>query len=186
MPQTDFFAMPEDEERLIRFAFDMGMEAVPDIRYDDHTIVVISKWEAFCKFRHQTQLFFLFSNDTLQSQFQTVEIDGTGEYVIAQKYGGPYIFFLNYSPIKKDDKFEIPGGMISYYPTYYDSLTGNPEKPSGEFKRLFKSLNDEIKRNAKLIQEKCFDGGMRNYWVTENTEESIRNGAELGIEDSTM
>ena len=182
MPQTDFLGMPEDEERIIRHAFAQGMEIVPDLSYASRDIIVISEWEPYRQFRNQTTLFFLFSADTLLSPFQTGELKDHEQYYIMQRFGGPYVMFSYYSPYEKAGITIIPGGSISHYATYYDSLTGEHVKPSAEFKKLYRSIDSEIRLGASRAECPCIEGGTRDYWLTPKAREAIESGAKAAVE----
>lgn len=181
MPQTDFLGMREDEERLIRYAFKLGMEAVPDLRYQTRDVIVVGEWEPYRKLREQTTLFYLFSVGTLLSPFQTGELKELGHYYIMQKFGGPYVVFSYYSPYEEAGATIIPGSSISYYPTYYNSLTGEQAKPCEDFRRLYRSLDSEIKRGAERIESQCIEGGTRDFWLTPKAREAIEGGARSSV-----
>jgi hypothetical protein len=182
MPETDFIGLPEDEERVIRHAFNLGMEAVPDLRYPSRDILVISEWEPYKQLREQTTLFFLFSNETLRSPFQTGELKERGEFYVKQRFGGPYVMFLSYSPYVESDVTNLPAGSIAYYPTYYSSLTGEQVKPSAEFTQLYRSIDAEIKRGASRAECPCIGGGTRVYWVTPKARQALESGAKPAVQ----
>src|SRR5689334_22009747 len=141
MPDTDFFALREDEDRLISMAFDLGLKITPDLMYPSRNICVASSQNAYDKMRTMTSLVFIFSDDLLVSPFQMVEMDHGNEYFIRQRYGGPYVMFLRYLPYDENGMTVLPSSSFSYYSTFYDSVTGERFRPAKEFKALYKVLS---------------------------------------------
>ena len=182
MPQTDFIATPEDEERIVRHALGLGIRITPNLRYKSRNLISINEWGAFSRIRRDTSLFFLFSDSTCSSPFQTGELEERGQYYIQQRYGGPYIMLLSHLPYEEFGAVMLPGGSISYYSTYYNSVTGDLVRPSPDFKKLYRSIDAEIKRSAKCSKASCIDGRTRDYWLTPKAQIAVEAGARPAVD----
>jgi hypothetical protein len=182
MPQIDFVATPDDEQRIVCRAFELGMETVPDLRYSSREILSIGNWAAFERVRLETSLFFLYSEETRAYPLPTVELPERGEYFIQQRYGGPYVMLLVYRPFEKDGQLVLPTSALSHYPTFFHPMTGVPFAPSSEFKALYQELVHEIKQGAEALAISCVDGSTRTYWVTPTANNALTQGATVGVE----
>jgi hypothetical protein len=132
--------------------------------------------------RNEASLFYLFSDSTCSSPFQTGELKELEQYYIQQRYGGPYVMFLSHLPYEESGITMLPGGSIGYYPTYYNSVTGDLVRPSPEFKKLYRSIDAEIRRGAICSKALCIDGRTRDYWLTPNAQMAIRAGAKPAVD----
>jgi hypothetical protein len=186
MPETSYLGFPSDEERLVRLAFQLGMEIVPNLRYSSRELPVIGNWGDYELARLDTSLFFLFSTGTCVSPFRTERFAGEEVFYIKQRYGGPYVMLLSYLPYDADGVTIVPASSIGYYPSFYNSLTGEVVRPSAGFKALFKSLNAAITDHAECITVECVEGGVRHYWLSREAKAALEAGAKPGVDGFTI
>lgn len=182
MPQTDFFADYQDKDWLVQIIYSLGFKMAPDLNYESPALTYLKDWDAFQSFPSET-LFYLVHEDEVRSPLETYCIPSgwrAGKHVIVQRHGGPALTFSVYNAREECGQRILGSGHISYYATYKNTLTGEHEKISPALRSHYRNIVKYIRACGRVFEDRCMDGGVRQYWILPHALEAIRNGARLG------
>jgi hypothetical protein len=175
MAQTDFFAESMDCEHILRFAFECGLQLVPDLPYRTPDVQLVSNWEEMRDFT-DCRLLFLLDFDRIQSPFAFAYVPNKDEYRLYQRKGGPALSLLTCRPYEREGIHWIPSGMLGYYATYLNTVSMKDEAVPDYLVAVYQNLVIEIKRGARLAM-----GSKREYWVMPHACSALASGAQLNV-----
>jgi hypothetical protein len=107
---------------------------------------------------------------------------GEAVYYISQRSGGPTIQLLGGGIFADNYEKVIRPGFISYFPTYWNTLSSRNEKPPLELIETYKALQNHVKNAAVRIKP-----GRSVFWLGEDARKAVLKGAKLiGFEQSPI
>lgn len=178
MPQIDFFLNREDKLLLADCIFESGARMIVDDNYDSQSYITIEDIDNYEEYLMSNVLLFILHPKTLRHPLEwgVFEKEGSTNFFIRQKYGGPTIDFYSPGIIENENKLIGPGFLSSH--SYYYSNKGK-FFPNEEYKSLFKKFSAHIRKNSKPIKLQ-----KRTYWIGNNAIKSCKedsfNLVEIG------
>lgn len=99
---------------------------------------------------------------------------GETKYYIVQRNGGPTIDLFQTGLVEVEGKPALGSGSISYYPTFWNTLTEENQKPPKALAKFYRHIVSRIKANStKLVR------GERVYCIGPGAQKLVEQGLEL-------
>jgi hypothetical protein len=186
MPQIDFFVEPNDENVLVRLFFQLGFTIVPDICYDEPTLIYVTNLATYEKFRSLAHSFFLWTEECAASPLIMFQVVGTGwnagKFSIHKRQGGPTLHFVCHPSTMRDGVHIVPAGLVSYYGTYKNTTTSEFEKVPAILRSKYRAIAERIRLGSRKVTFECVEGGIRTYWIMPEALQAVKAGGELGVQ----
>lgn len=183
MPDVEFYAETQDDEELVRFYLELGFIIVPDITYETPCPMIIKDWTGYETLRAFSGLFFLLDSECQISPLKLFQIGGanwnTGKYAIYQRQGGPALKYVRTPPHERDGIRRICSGLLSYYPTYKNTLTGHYEKVPQTLRNKYRRIAKRIRQISHPVEFECIGGGVRQFRILPHALKALELGAKL-------
>jgi hypothetical protein len=176
MPELNLYMTEKDERRAVTFAFEQGCEFIPDLHYPSNRYELISTTNQYLRCRVRTRLFFILSEKyyCCPLEMRRIQQNGRRFHYISQRSGGPTIQFLAGGSFEAQGQEFIRSGAIGYYPTYWNTLESEMQKPSARLVSTYKSLALQIRQIATRIKL-----GRSIFWVGDDARRAALTGAKL-------
>lgn len=183
MPELNTFLDLADELSLVQFILEEGGRLVGS-RHPSPQYQMIRDMESYMRVRTDERLFYVLFDVYDECPLDLRRINGgyyEGKYAIMPRNSGPMIDFLTSVEYQKGGSNWVSGGGISYYPTYWNTMTNSNEKPPAALVAIYKSRVMYVKQSSTVVK-----GKFGTYFIGAHTYRRIKEGdlrvAEPGLD----
>jgi len=159
---------------------------VPNVTSDTPDIRYLRDRKAYDRVRTQAVSYFLLHDDCNSSPLVMFQIGGSGwnagKYVLHQRQGGPVLHFVRSAPETRDGILWLPSSLVSYYPTYKNTLTGRSERAPQLLRSTYAKIASTIKKQGHVVQFERVNGNWTHNWILPSAYDALRQGARLDVE----
>jgi hypothetical protein len=154
MPQIDFILLQSEQDEFIRYLFAQQAVLIPDLHFETKGYLELDSFPAAIEYFHKKYHFYITHKSFLKCPLEMREMvkNGISYYYIMPRNGGPAIDILRSNVSKHLGIYRVGIGFLSYYPTYWDTVTEENRKPPIELINFYKNISNFIKQKTNRIK----------------------------------
>lgn len=179
MPELDCFLGRKEQFDLAAYFLKEGAVLVPSKHYETSKYEEINNEAQFqCARDEGITLFFVISDIFYKSPLEMRAVPNSDNYFIPQRNGGPTIDF-SCGPITTKEGIKYIGpSFISYYPSYWNTLSQKNELPPEQLKLFYGNATRYLRKIGSRIKTE-----KRAYLVGDDAWKLHEQGAKfIGID----